>query len=219
VEQLMELITPLLSSAVRYLQFAEKSDAFVPEVIGQIQERYRFWEAPKGPSDLNYEAGVKFNFGRFHNTTIKSFQIFTNGVMAQADAETSIIDAFLDDILQWIANVYDFHYGQIGPVEKIFVSVVEVRVKSDLSNIFDKLNSTMQNLSEMVAGYGITAESFTASGITFETDPLRSTPINAGRFVFERRGGKPYESNIFYSSAPVSTEQHLELLANLENSL
>jgi hypothetical protein len=44
---------------------------------------------------------------------------------------------------------------------------------------------------------------------------LKQRP-HAPEFVFERRAGEAYSSNVYFSSAPLQTKDHLKLLDSLE---
>ena len=215
----MELVRYLNSTAVRFVELAFGNKVFIPDLVHEVQKRYRFWEIPQGPEQINTNQGLKFGYGRYNGTTIITFSVFVNGFTVQGEAHTDILNGFLDDFIGWSSNKYDLRYKTMKPVDEIFISAVEVKVQPamvDKLNPFLKLTET---LSKMVAAYGITALPYEVVGVIIDTDATVSKPIRTGRFIFERRVETPFESYLFYSSAPVKTGEHLELLKTLEISL
>jgi hypothetical protein len=53
--------------------------------------------------------------------------------------------------------------------------------------------------------------------LAFAADPLLLPPHTQTTFILERRAGASYNSNWFWSSAPVEIDDHLLLLEALEN--
>ena len=146
-------------------------------------------------------------------------QVYNNGILVQGNTRTTLLDDFIDDLLAWTEETYSIVYKPLFPVSKLFISVLEVRASDKFAARFDALLPIRDMLSEMTSRYGFTFAPYTVAGVTLEFDPSASKPIQAGRFIFERRAGRPYEANIFYSNASVSTDEHLELLKALEGSL
>src|SRR3712207_5290126 len=65
------------------------------------EERYSFLQGPRVVSDYNLESGVTFLRGYFNGRIIERFQIFQNGLLAEAETDTHELDFFLDDFTRW----------------------------------------------------------------------------------------------------------------------
>ena len=215
----MELVKTLLSTATRFAVFQNMEVAHAPEVIESIKSRYRFWVGPKGPKEFDLTAGVKFEYGRFDSVTIDTMQVFWNGMFVQAHARTEIIDSIIDDFSVWVER--EFEVGSLAskPVNRTYISALEVRSVIKLNSRFDALNRVADRLSVLMGQYGVSMDRYQVTTIAIQTDPALAKPLTPGRFVFDRRVGIPYSGDIYYSEAPVSTDEHMELLEMLEQSL
>jgi hypothetical protein len=96
---------------------------------------------------------------------------------------------------------------------------MEVKSSIPFGARFERLNGFALKLTTMVQQYGVTIDPYQVTTILLQTDPGLAQPIKPARFIFERRANVPYSGDLFYSEAPVSTEQHMELLEELERSL
>lgn len=215
----MEIIKPLQSSVVRFLSYKNADNLFVPEFVSEIQRRYTFWEVPRNIGEFNLDTGAKFSTGRFKEITISALQLYRNGIFAESQASTSSIDHFADDLLSWVQSEFKIECLISQPVKRRYFSSIEVKVSVDVSSKFERLNKVSTMLSKMANDSGVEVASYEFSGLTINSEPNPKNVVQTGRFVFERRQGEKYEDNIFYSEAPVTSDQHLELLTELEKSL
>jgi hypothetical protein len=55
-------------------------------------------------ADYDLSKGVTFLHGFFNNRVIDRFQVFSNGILAEAKLDTDECDRFLDDLLKWITE-------------------------------------------------------------------------------------------------------------------
>lgn len=213
----MELVRPILSTAARFLRYPQ-SGVFIPDLVYGIKERYKFWEVPLNLAEWNQDTGARFAVGKFGEHNISTLEIFANGIVAQAETDTSVLDDMIGDAMLWAHDSFGIDYVISQPIEKNFNSTVEVRATTDFLNKFLALENTRNLLSAMVKGYGFPVADYALNGITLlsEANPLNPIPTN--KFVFERRIGSKYDENVFFSEAPVATKQHMELLQELERS-
>ena len=55
-------------------------------------------------------------------------------------------------------------------------------------------------------------------GIGLHNDVPDGGMYKTSKFIFERREGEPFSRNLYFSTAPLRTKDHLELLALLEKA-
>lgn len=213
----MELLRSLTTSAVRFMTAQNTENVFVPDLIRGIQDRYRFWSAP-APSDLNQPGanGAKFTTGRFEDINLSALIVYNNGVLVEGPAHSSRLDSVLDDLADWVSNTYGVTYTLSEPLGKGFTSSVEVASDVTLGERFRELDGWLQLLTLRVASYGITLANYQPSTLIFLTEQAAAKPVNPGRFMIEQRTGHPLGSKVYFSEAPVSTDEHMELLNALE---
>lgn len=212
----MEFAAYLMSSAVRFVREVGQSDVHPPDLISAAQARYRFWEIPRSAAEYNFETGVKFGHGMFSGVPITYVQLFTNGIIAQATANTSVLDELIDDMMSWSSREFGLRYEVSEPVTKGATSAMEVRLSADLLERIDRFSSFTARLTEAVRQNGVSISPYQLAGLQFVSDPSAAVPVQPGRFVFERRTQRPFAENVFYTEAPVSSDAHLQLLEALE---
>jgi hypothetical protein len=84
-----------------------------------------------------------------------------------------------------------------------------------LTTINPKLGKIAKALASLVPPGSST--SYEATSLAFSTDFKDGTPLVS--FKFERQINIPFSEHRYYSSAPVHTDDHLELLESLEKML
>jgi len=90
---------------------------------------------------------------------------------------------------------------------------------ADIGAIFEKLTSAGQKISSLLKGYGQQVDDYRFSGFKMHYDQIGKSGLQAPEFIFERRAGELHASNIYFSSAPIETKEHLELLNSMEKLL
>jgi hypothetical protein len=64
---------------------------------------------------------------------------------------------------------------------------------------------------------GATHEEYRPTTTYFDVDPVEhKTRRKPNRFTLERRIGLPFSQNVYYSQAPLKSDDHLKLLSDLE---
>jgi hypothetical protein len=189
--------------------------SLLPAVVG-LAERYKFSKLPQAnslnanPLDLKFEGGV---FVAVDGTPLAvNVSFLDDGIVAETRGSTDESDRFLEDALSWASAEFGLpHHSELA-IDRIYAS--EVTVQLDLSgNIFSqKLSAYTERLRRGVSNNpGIALE---LTGLHFGPDPTLTKKV--APFRVERLAGVPFNKNEYYSSAPVSTSEHFDLLEALE---
>ncbi|MCR6646484.1 MAG: hypothetical protein NVV62_19195 [Terricaulis sp.] len=164
------------------------------------------------------ETPITFLHGVFNGTAIDKFEIYNDGVIVSGASNTRVFDAFLDDLFSWIGpelgltEVPQLKHGRI----------YESAVVAELAINADKIAPWSKALRKLIGDKwedaGRPKFEFEFSQLRFGPDPHERSfaPIN---FSLERRAGIPFDQNIYFSTAPLRTDDHVEALAALEKSL
>jgi len=215
----MKVNSILRGVAIHFVTTEIPPDLFITDLVHGIQQRYRFFEVPTKASELDPSSGVQFQLGKFRDTIITKLSIYENGFSAEAAADTATVDEFLDDIASWSASEFAVTNKAIDPVSRVYLSSLEVESDIDFSPQLDKLAAVRRTLHEMLTSDGFTIEPYDFNGFSLQVDHQpEPKPLRPSRFAFERRVGRPFSENIYYSEAPLSTQNHLRLLEKLEAS-
>ena len=214
----MRLIQELQTRALRFINPTDARKSFAPDVVAAIRDRYRFWEYPTKPSEFNLDdAGGAFSVGLFDGNTIEALRLFRTCAIAEGTCNTSMLDRFLDDLFAMAQTDLGLDLECSSPVSRAYLSAVEIELAPSLAQSLNVAARVGETLHRHVAALGFSTSAFELSGFALQADPLKSTPLRPSKFLFERRADRPFESNIFYSEAPLPTDQHLEVLQEMEN--
>jgi hypothetical protein len=106
----------------------------------------------------------------------------------------------------------------IDEQKTIYDSHVVVRgnfpIMSEISKITDHVGT---RISKLMGNYGMPRE-YTPFGFSMSYDHGAGHRWNTSSFLLERRGGEPYDKGLYFSTAPLSTNDHLDLLHSLDRS-
>ena len=185
--------------------------------IEEIKDRYSFLKTtPLAEVFRSENKGLELKYGAFRRQDDVSIEvslaIHNDGLVAETMSSTEDSDLFLKDVLTFLSEKYEtVPYSEL-PINKRYVSEIYFTLNktpeffSKLTNSFIKKSSSLINRNKV--------GSFEIMGIHLATDPdLSRNPL----FIrVEREINVPFNENRFFSTAPISTSEHIELLEGLE---
>jgi hypothetical protein len=213
----MKVEKVLFGQAIRFIEDVrvDEKDFSLFEASRAIQARYGFLEAPTKLADYNFETGITYLVGRLDGQIIKRFQIYRLGLLCEVEASTDVCDAFLDDIIGWLER----DFGQLArekPLTRGYQSNLETYSEINLGAAFAEFDAVGRTLHETLKLYSPESPQFEVSSIRMQTAPLTMVP---SAFIFERRADKLFSDNLYFSSAPLTTSDHVKILDQLESIL
>lgn len=179
----------------------------------KCEDRYGFLEAPRRLADFDLSAGITFLHGYFRDRfVIDKFQIFENGLLAEAKVDTDECEAFLNDVIGWLREVGGLQFDEAPDAPKIYLSHIEVRSNisfakrlSDVSALGTEIGSTMRS-------HGYKTPDWKLSGLAFGSGAYG----DAASFKFEARENQQSRTDLYFASARMRTKEHLHILEKLE---
>ena len=186
---------------------------------------------PGNGTDAEYDAtkGITFGHGKFKVRTtesaegrvseeivIDSFQAFNDGVVVNTRAFVEDADLFLDDLIAWTTKSFGFNILDDPPIQRTYASSIEVTFQGSLAPLFNKIGILNKRITTALTSYGKVPQSYEVSGFSLHCDTTKLLPPNPAAFTFERRVQHSYTSNLYFSSAPLKTTDHLKVLEELE---
>jgi len=190
-------------------------------LIAPVIAKYNFMQFPAKPEELDLSKGIIFVGGSFQkdpqNDIAIDLTIFNDGFIADTRSSTEDSDAFLEEFFSWIAIEFGLVPYQEILRSRVYVSELWVETDKSLNTLNPKLENFAKRLTSLIVGHKHHPISFETYGISFWTNPTVTLP--PGPFKFERAEGVPFNENRYYSTAPLQTDVHLELLEELENIL
>jgi hypothetical protein len=160
---------------------------------------------------------VKFQDGEFilkeGNQPISiSFTIFAGAVCAETSHSTEACDAFLTELFKVLQEeVGILPYTEIVR-EKKYYSQLWVSTEKTLN----VLNPKLQKIATFLSKHVQHAETlkFEIGGLSFWPD--QAAKFAPSPFIIERAAGIPFSENRYFSRAPLETDEHIELLKQIE---
>jgi hypothetical protein len=206
--------------AIRFMKIAPSTGQTIygKKLASAFEEKYGFLEGPKLVSDFDTGKGVTFLHGFFENTTvIEKAVIYNDGMIVESKADTDLCDQFIDDAVKWASENANIHFGLDDAHPRLYLSHVVVEDNIGIAKLFSRLSSVGVELSKILESYGDVNRDIELIGFAMQSDVTeRAGPVP---FKFERRAGVPFSSNLYFSSAPVRTSDHVNLLHKLESIL
>lgn len=217
----MKLLSIELSQVARRLSIMNtRGQPYLPDVFAGFRERYGFVEIPDRIEEWNNAKGIALRHGRFQDIAITQLQIFSNGVLAESKAPTEVVDAFVEDVILWTLERFSLEEFEIEPPKKTFDSHIVVRSEVDLSKHFSGLTEIGTAIDEHLEAYGHIVPNYVLSGFTMHADMVEEIlNLRPSTFSIERRTGQPFREQLYFSTAPLSTSDHVKVLERLEKAL
>jgi hypothetical protein len=188
------------------------------DITDALEVSYGFNTVPKTYEDFTKPGGAEFRLGRVADIELTKLTLYSNAIELVIQDGADMADKVLRDLLVWGATI-GLQTIDDAPRTKWYVS--ELTFRTDI--VLDGLHPALRRLADEVSA--AVAQLFTHSGryettgvmLNFDDANLRLPP---GAFRLERKaGGVPFSEKRYWSTAPMRTEQHIELLQNFEDAL
>ncbi len=185
--------------------------------IEAMKLRYNFLKSPlDGPIPPPGNDSIKFENGAFEGKNgvvqITSITIHGDGVVIDTRSSTDDADSFMEDVVIWASTEYGLPSISELPVNRIYVSELNVIFKRAPAIFNTKLAPFLEEVSSAIGD----EKKGNAEFLSFQlgTDQTRSN--KPAIFRIDREQNVPIEENRYYSFAPTKTDVHLKLLETLE---
>jgi hypothetical protein len=198
---------------------------FLPDAIKALAERYDFQvipsvkdlvptaENPAGPP-------ATFQHGKLESDertiVITELQIYAMGLVVTTHTPTRDTDRVADDVIQWATAQFDLVLEPIKPTAHS--TQLEVRFERPLPELLPELTPMGHALTETLEHFWESRSSYEVSGLYFTCDPLKATKFAPPLFRIERRADIPYEMNLYFCEAPLSTDNTIAVLEQFESA-
>ncbi len=213
----MQPVKLLETTAIHFYNIDGLDGVFVPLLVEHIAKKYMFFEYPRTSEGIVLKNDLKFLNGRKEDRNIAKIDFYRGGLVVQEIMDTYFLDEILDDLVTDLEKNFNLKFTRSAPVSHAYVSTVEFQASPNFATTLQKISSVADLLNQMVRALGCTVDGFTLNTFSLLSDPSKTLPIAVGKFLVERRAERPFQENIFYSEAPVSTREHVMLIERLES--
>lgn len=214
----MEFVTHDLSRLTALFTF-DPQGIYYPAAMAGFIGRYKFIGYPSLDQFLtstNSGSGVELKHGVFEDTAIESFQIYRDGVVISARANTSLHDRFLEDVKNWIVEDLKGSVIQNHAQNRMYESCFIFEPAKDLFKHLSNFQKVQTKLVDMVRRNSNLKAEFQPFSFSFGADHNLIPGIRPSAFQIERWASADFSMNKFFSRAPVQTDQHVQLIELME---
>lgn len=189
-----------------------QGQVYQPEAISKTMARYAFVKAPSLDELANNIQ--KFQIGKFEDVQIQELGIYNDGIIVSSKSNTAILDSFVEDLFRWLSHEFGIVPQINAKHERHHESQLVIKSEVDLASVIKPATAVLNLFSqtwqdEFDAKYNFAGFQLDC-GLKYTG---RRKPIH---FNIERRIGVSFDENVFFSTAPLSTNAHLDLLGKLE---
>lgn len=194
-----------------------------PKIIAAISSKYKFTHPPANPTREDIDKnGLKFAGGQMVRkgkiVTIAEFTVFNDGIVS-VSTSTENAEAFLQEIYAFFVS--EFAFREItSDVKKANLSTVVVDFGASLNAFVQARNAEIDLIGKHLNSIDDTDFPVELARIDFalNKDP-EFRPPNIPRLTIEKRAHTQFSQHRYYSSAPIHTARHLEILERIERGL
>jgi hypothetical protein len=189
---------------------------YLPGLIAAVADRYKFASVPTINDAL--QQGAKFAEGFLlvngQIISIRQLGIYNDGMIVVA-WNTDESDLILEEVMTWATQTFRLR-EPITRTRRVYISSVVVEFDFSIERAF-------HTLSEFIRIYEAALKSaydwefpIEPTRITFGADPTKMPQHRSADFLIERRAGRSFPECRYFSSVPLRTSAHVDLLARLE---
>jgi hypothetical protein len=209
----MELVSTDASRVVYLTQLHRPTGGlYLPEAAAKLAQRYSFAKLPT-LEDLLKDTNI-FHVGKFQDIQINELSIYNDGIIVAGGCRTEILEAFVHDLMEWAKEELGLIQAITAKPSMHHESSVIVKSTLDLGSVIAPKRSASNLVS--AALLSATGELYKPTGYIADCDFDKYGKRKPGRFHVDRRVGTRADENVFFSQAPMPTENHLEVLRALE---
>lgn len=192
--------------------------AMVPNVTNALVERYGFVTHPQKPEEFDDSKGIFFDIGQWNGIAISRLALYNNGILVDTSSSTDNSEAVLRDALTWASETFGLAYREEWFKQRAYLSELIVRRDKPLTLLNPALAGIAERLSKRVTEIAHQEMPYRLAALSFGHDPLIARVGRSG-FRIEHLADTAFSDNIYYSSAPLPTKEHVELLNEFEAAL
>lgn len=215
----MELISIEETRVTNLINFLRPAgQLYVPDAVEKLALRYKFVKYPTLAELGERRNALSFGVGKFADTQISKFEVYNDGFVVEAKTNSKVLDAFMDEVVAWSAETFGFRVAGNSKPERHHESTLIVTAGTDIAKAFAPRAEIVEALNKALGKEGYAPRKFQAAGMIMSPDPTAegSKKIEP-RFLIDRRMGLPFAENVFYSQAPLPTDDHLAVLERVED--
>lgn len=219
--QLKAIMKARVAAIILMEELNPRGRTFLSPITKGLLERYRFIKFPQTWEDYHpQQGGILFLQGDWNSIAIDRLEVFTGGLVVETRSSTDDSEAFIHEVLTWATEAYELTTFRPDMIRRrVYGSQLSFRSDIQLLDaLHPKLLDFGERITKMLSPIFDNLIPFKTFGISFGYEPTTENP-QSNLVQIERRAGTSFSENIYFSSAPFSTKEHLKFLADFEAAI
>lgn len=206
----MQLSKIQLARSIWFFDTAELNPfgASIYPLFAKIAARYSFAHTPSAQQLPAGSNSIRFDNGSFYfdaadgsqNSYYVGLEIYVDGISADTRADTLVSDAFLTDLVSWVAKEMGIQVSPTIGKKRMYRSEIIFYADGPLAGVSPLLDGVAEKLGSEL---GLTTE---MTSVSFGSEGRHTL------FSLERMAEAPFEDLKFYSWAMLQTSAHFQLI-------
>jgi hypothetical protein len=217
----MKLASVLLARYYGLVQIEDLNlggTAYLPEIGAALVQRYGFAKFPAKPEEFDEDKGIEFLEGRSGKQVINKVMLLSSGMYLDTQINTAASEQLWYELMGWAAETFGVTFREEMVKRCAYVSNFTFYSDAPMLSVNPILDEVRRiATSEVERNFGRRLEYQPAAvSITYDRT---STKVGTAAFTVQRREGVPFDENKYFSTAPLKTEIHMELLEKWEKAM
>lgn len=186
------------------------------EAIKTLASAFKFEVYPKSLPEINLAKGIEILEGKMGDIVIDKITVYANGIVIDTRSSTDNSETVLTAILDLIHKALG---AQIKPARQTYTSQFNFRSEMNLLAMQPSIvKDIAEHLTERTSTDLKHPFTFQPTGLLFNAD-LSQARIPPTMFSIERLADMPFSENLYFSAAPLPTNEHIQVVEQFEASL
>ena len=212
-----------VNSACWAIAFVELNDLnpyghiYFPIVANAVVNQYGFQKYPTKAEDFNEQSGVVFEQGYTGEVVIEKLTAWPGLITVDMRTSTEDSQKFLVSLLEWMRDTLGVVY-ESGMIQRwAYCRQIIFSTDADLDILSPALQNLNQKISVSLSEIHKRPFEYHTASVSLSADKTVSAPLAA--FTIERRAETPFSEKRYFSTAPLPTEKHVQLISEYEADL
>jgi hypothetical protein len=212
----------MLAQSMKAVRMVGGSFGYLPDAMKLLVDRYGFIGIPTTREEMfptDASKGITFRHGKCvladRVIIIEYLQLFPNGLLLTAQKDTADADIALEDVLNWAISTFGFQYELIKP-NTVHNSQLEVRFEKSLPQLVPLLSAVGTAITNRLDDFFEVRPQYELMTINFYFDKSKYPSLAPSVFRLDRRDGVPFDQEVYWSEASLTTQHHIEVLTEFE---
>lgn len=194
----------------------ERNQIYLPHLLSSFIRRYQFLSFPDEIASATPNK-YEFSQGIFEDGAIETFIVYTDGIVVHSKSNSEFLDRFIKDVMAFLRDEWDTHFVESNTTSRMYQSTLIIESDKDILKPLSEAQVLAERIKEKLStATGLNVE-FEQFGMIFSADCAKIPMLRPAPFRIERRAGTEFSFNQYFTSAPLTTDDHLDILQAWES--